>query len=51
METAAIDPEPASKRHYLGHARSWATSASRPYSPVVCLSLLLAIGLALEIGF
>jgi hypothetical protein len=51
METAAIDPEPASTSHSFGHAQNWATSATRPYSPLVCLSLLLAIGLAFEIGF
>jgi hypothetical protein len=55
MDTATIAPESASARRHmrqcLEHARDWVANGNQAYSPLVCLSLLLAIGLTLEIGF
>ncbi len=49
MNRISIDPEPVSAsprvgRHLEG-VRDWPTNGDNPYSPVLCLSLLLAIGL------
>ncbi len=37
-------------RQYIAHTRDWPTHGNRPYSPLFCLSLLLAVGLIIEIS-
>jgi hypothetical protein len=55
MNTVSIDPEPVGTwcrmRTGLEKARAWPASGNSLYSPLLCLSLLLAIGLIVEFGF
>ncbi len=37
-------------RRLLAHVRDWPAQGNSPYSPVYCLSLLLAIGLIIGMG-
>jgi hypothetical protein len=54
MATISIDPEPLSAwrrvRRCLEHARDWPANGNNPYSPLFCVSLLLAVVLIVEIG-
>jgi hypothetical protein len=54
MDTISIDPEPPSAwrrvRRCLEHVRDWPANRNSPYSLLFCLSLLLAIGLTIQIG-
>jgi hypothetical protein len=54
MDTISIDPEPVSAwrrvRRSLELVQNWPANENSPYSPPFCLSLLLAIGLIIEIG-
>jgi hypothetical protein len=53
-DTISIDPEPVSVwrhvRRSLERVQNWPANENSPYSPLFCLSLLLAIGLIIEIG-
>jgi hypothetical protein len=35
---------------FLAHVRDWPADGNSPYSPVYCVSLLLAVGLIIGIG-
>jgi hypothetical protein len=35
-------------RRYLEYAREWPVSGNGPYSPLLCISLLLAVGLIVK---
>ncbi|HZR88374.1 MAG TPA: hypothetical protein VFB02_16320 [Bradyrhizobium sp.] len=37
-------------RRLLAHIRDWPADGNSPYSPVYCVSLLLAVGLIIGIG-
>jgi hypothetical protein len=37
-------------RHILAYVRDWPANGNSPYSPLFCASLLLAVGLIIEIG-
>ena len=37
-------------RRLLAHIRDWPADGNSPYSPVYCVSLLLAVGLIVGIG-
>ena len=37
-------------RRCLEYVRDWPANGNSPYSPLFCLSLLLAVGLIIEIG-
>ena len=54
METTSVDPELARAwrrvRRCLEHVLSLPANGNGPYSPLFCLSLLLAIGLIIEIS-
>jgi len=51
MNTATVDRNQVNTlRRCLRHVRDWPTIGNGPYSPLVCVTLLLAIGLAAEIG-
>jgi hypothetical protein len=54
MDGMSIDPEPASAwrrvRRCLEHVRDWPANGNGSYSLLFCLSLLLAIGLIIQIG-
>jgi hypothetical protein len=54
MATIFIDPEPVGAwrrmRRRLERVRDWSANENNPYSPLLCLSLLLAIGLIIEIS-
>jgi len=53
MNPSSVDSEPDNTwrrtRHYLEYVRDWPANGNSPYSPVFCLSLLLAVGLIIEI--
>jgi hypothetical protein len=52
MRSASIDPEAGSvwrrARHRFARVRDWPANGNNPYSPLYCVSLLLAIGLIIE---
>jgi hypothetical protein len=54
MTSLAVDSEPDNlrrrTRRLLAHIRDWPADGNSPYSPVYCLSLLLAVGLIIAIG-
>jgi hypothetical protein len=54
MTSFLVDSKPETFRHrarrYLAQLRDWPANGNSPYSPVFCVSLLLAIGLIIEIG-
>ena len=54
MTSIAVDSEPESFRHrarrFLEQIRDWPAGGNSPYSPLFCVSLLLAIGLIIEAG-
>jgi hypothetical protein len=53
MDTISVDPEAVSARRVRQcpeHVRDWPANGSSAYSPLFCLSLLLAIGLIIEIS-
>jgi hypothetical protein len=54
MHTIPVDPEPAHAwrraRRCLERVRDWMTNGNSPYSPLLCLSLLLAFGLFIQIS-
>jgi hypothetical protein len=54
MDTISNDPHPVSAWRRVGrsleHVQNWPDSENSPYSPLLCLSLLLAIGLIVVIG-
>jgi hypothetical protein len=54
MDTISIDLEPVSAwrrvRRSLELVQNWPANENSPYSPLFCLSLLLAIGPIIEIG-
>jgi hypothetical protein len=54
MTSLAIASESDSFRHrarrVLEQIRAWPANGNSPYSPVFCVSLLLAVGLIIEIG-
>jgi hypothetical protein len=54
MDTISVESEPASAqrpvRRRLEHVLDWPANGNKPYSPLFCLSLLLAIGLIIEIS-
>jgi hypothetical protein len=37
-------------RRGLAYARDWPANGNSPYSPLFCVSLLLAVGLIIEVG-
>ena len=53
MNPSSVDSEPDNTlrrtRQYLEYVRDWPANGNSPYSPVFCLSLLLAVGLIIEI--
>jgi len=53
MNSSSVDSEPGNAwcrtRRYLEYVRDWPENGNSPYSPVFCLSLLLAVGLIIEI--
>jgi hypothetical protein len=54
MDIISVDPQPAHAwrrlRRCLKRLLDQPTNGSKPYSPLFCLSLLLAIGLIIEIS-
>jgi hypothetical protein len=54
MTLLAVDSEPEAFRHrarrVLGQIRDWPADGNSPYSPVFCVSLLLAVGLIVGLG-
>ena len=54
MPSLAVDSEPENfghrARRILAQIRDWPADGNSPYSPVFCVSLLVAIGLIIEAG-
>ena len=54
MRLNTIDTEPPNSwwriRRCLVYVRDWPENSDGPYSPVFCVSLLLAIGLIVDMG-
>jgi hypothetical protein len=54
MSALSVDPEPHNAwrrtRLWLEYLRDWPAIGNSPYSPLFCVSLLLAVGLIIEIG-
>jgi hypothetical protein len=54
MSAMSVDSEPHNAwrrtRRCLEYVRDWPANGNSPYSPLFCLSLLLAVGLIIEIG-
>jgi len=54
MTSLAVDSESESfwhrARRFLQQIRDWPANGNSPYSPLFCVSLLLAVGLIIEIG-
>ncbi len=53
MKHLSIDPDPANAARDvppLERARDWPAKALNPYSPLLCVSLLLAVGLIIKLA-
>lgn len=54
MRLLSIHSEPDTvwrrARRSLQYVRDWPANGNSPYSPLFCVSLLLAVGLIIEIG-
>lgn len=55
MTSLLLDSQPETLgpriRRHLASIRDWPANGNSPYSPVFCISLLLAIGLIIAIGY